>query len=206
MKNEFFILKKYIRQTLRETFVRKIIESAGDKCLNCGTPKEEGDDFCGECGANVSETCIAHTCNAHVPIDDNYCGECGAPQFREDPSAREDLQKWAKRKKVSQLRKKAWGDAGGLSKADDDALYDKVMNDYETALENRFLARISRDPKLEEFIKKHQEASKNFKKYIRDYATAGQKYLEAVVKLGVATDYEKSALDDMKKRYKQNSI
>ena len=118
MKIRLGDLRAIIQEAVRDTSII-LLEKAGDKCLNCGTSKELDDDnFCGECGANVSEICVKESCKAQVSVDDDYCGECGAPQFRRDPAAKkhiEQAREYQKRDDEIALRKKLWKDAGGTS-------------------------------------------------------------------------------------------
>ena len=185
--------------------VRLMREAAGDKCLNCGSPKEEGDRFCGECGCNVSEECIGTKCDAHVDVSDQYCGECGSPQLRKDPEAKEHLQKWWKKKDELKLRAKLWKDAGGKSNEEDTAESKKIFSDYEQALENRVMARISKDPKFDEIDSKFQEARKNFKSYIKNNVKTGLVYYTSLVKAGIASDEEKKMAEQLKQHAEKYS-
>jgi hypothetical protein len=191
-----------IRRFVREAVARHLTEAAGDKCLNCGSPKEEGDRFCGDCGCNVSEECVGIRCDAHVEVSEDYCGECGSPQFRRDPEAREHIRQKMKLKNNIKLREKIWKESGGKSSADDIADADKLLDDYMQALENRVAARISRDPKFNEIDQKFKQMQGEFRKYLRDHVTTAQKYYTGLVKAGIATDKDKEAAEYFAKRAK----
>ena len=196
MKIRIFRLRHLIREAIRENSL--MLEAIGDKCLNCGTPIEEEDDsFCGECGCNVSKECVSIKCNAVLSVEDEYCGECGAPQMRKDPKASENIQKIHVLKK----RNKLWKDAGGEEIGDEQV--NRATDDYEQALENKIIARTSRDPKLEEFKDKFKEARHAWHACIRKYVAVRRKYLVSLVKAGVATDDEKKLANELTQSYEK---
>jgi class 3 adenylate cyclase len=47
------------------------------ECPSCGSANQDGNRFCGNCGAPLPQNCSA--CGRNNPIGNNYCGFCGAP-------------------------------------------------------------------------------------------------------------------------------
>ena len=47
------------------------------KCPSCGSANQDGNRFCGNCGAPLPQYCGA--CGRKNPNGNSYCGFCGAP-------------------------------------------------------------------------------------------------------------------------------
>jgi class 3 adenylate cyclase len=47
------------------------------ECPSCGSANQDGNQFCGNCGAPLPQYCGA--CGRKNPIGNSYCGFCGAP-------------------------------------------------------------------------------------------------------------------------------
>src|SRR6266516_4484813 len=47
------------------------------ECPSCGSTNQDGNRFCGNCGAPLPQYCGA--CGRKNPIGNSYCGFCGAP-------------------------------------------------------------------------------------------------------------------------------
>src|SRR6266446_3380659 len=47
------------------------------ECPSCGSANQDGNRFCGNCGAPLPQYCGA--CGRKNPIGNSYCGFCGAP-------------------------------------------------------------------------------------------------------------------------------
>ena len=47
------------------------------ECPSCGSANQDGNRFCGNCGAPLPPYCGA--CGRENPIGNSYCGYCGAP-------------------------------------------------------------------------------------------------------------------------------
>ncbi|MFC1802848.1 SPFH domain-containing protein [Thermoproteota archaeon] len=55
-------------------------------CPSCGAENQLGNQFCGNCGADMSpkKTVICNNCGSQVPEGNKFCGNCGKPMITEN--------------------------------------------------------------------------------------------------------------------------